>query len=321
MQLVRGEGLRKRLARSGSLPWQLACEVIEQIADAVAAAHAAGIVHRDLKPENVVLEGEALHVKVLDFGIAHLRAGAAGSQTLSSGAPLTQIGAVMGTPGYMAPEQATGQPVDERADVYALGVMLWELIVGVRPFDGASFTEIVAKQFAGKAPELPAAAQPVPQELAAYLTQLLAVRPEERPASAGEVRDRLRVLRTLRAAPARLADAVPRPTRWLAALGSRPKLAAVLGVLVLTLLWSVLSGDGAEPTSEAEGKAAQVEDTRRQAEPRAAARSRPAPREEAEPQDDEPSAAERTGGQEKGGSRESRPLRTRLKRAVNSIFR
>jgi tRNA A-37 threonylcarbamoyl transferase component Bud32 len=199
LQLVRGEGLRACLERDGALPWRRACALAQQIADAAAAAHAAGIVHRDLKPENVVLERSEdedvthPHVKVLDFGIAHLRADAAQASTVS-GAPLTQLGTIMGTPGYMAPEQAVGQAVDERTDIYALGVMLWEMLAGRRPFQGNSLTEIVTQQFAPRPPALPRETPPLPEALAVLVGQMLAAQPEDRPATAVEVRDRLRAL-------------------------------------------------------------------------------------------------------------------------------
>ncbi len=198
MQLVRGEGLRSRLHREAPLPWREACDLMEQMADAVAAAHAEGIVHRDLKPENVVLEplkAGGVQVRVLDFGIAHLRSEPAAASTGDARAPLTRLGVVMGTPGYMSPEQAVGQPVDERTDLYALGVMLWEMLVGRRPFDGDTLTAIVSQQFAAEPPPLPSDAQPVPQGLHALVAQLLAAQPELRPSNALEVRDRLRALR------------------------------------------------------------------------------------------------------------------------------
>jgi serine/threonine protein kinase len=199
LQLVRGEGLRACLERDGALPWRRACALAQQIADAAAAAHAAGIVHRDLKPENVVLErsedddGAHPQVKVLDFGIAHLRTDAA-QTSFVSGAPLTQLGTIMGTPGYMAPEQAVGQAVDERTDIYALGVMLWEMLAGRPPFRGSSLTEIVTQQFAPRPPALPRETPPLPETLALLVEQMLAAQAEDRPATAIEVRDRLRAL-------------------------------------------------------------------------------------------------------------------------------
>jgi serine/threonine protein kinase len=259
MQLVRGEGLRRRLEREPSLPWTEACSLMEQIADAVAAAHGAGIVHRDLKPENVVLEPSetsGVNVKVLDFGIAHLRSEAPELRTLAPNAPLTQLGVVMGTPGYMAPEQAVGQPVDERADVYALGVMLWEFLAGRQPFSGSSLTEIIAKQFAPSPPPLPDQAQHVPHELSALIHQMLAARPEERPRSALEVRERLRTLRT--AGPrARLGGVAPaslfaRGRQQFFRLNRQQQ--TIAGVLSMVLLAGLLYGLFSSPdNTEADG--------------------------------------------------------------------
>jgi serine/threonine protein kinase len=130
MQLVRGQSLRDLLDQRGQLPWPMACELLAQVADALSAARTVGIVHRDLKPENILVEvredGSYL-AKILDFGIAHV---APHPATPVSGQGdeahvLTRIGTVMGTPGYMSPEQAVGDRVDHRTDLYALGVVLW----------------------------------------------------------------------------------------------------------------------------------------------------------------------------------------------------
>jgi serine/threonine protein kinase len=122
-QLVRGVSLARQLER-GRMRWAVAADLGAQVADALAAAHAAGIVHRDLKPDNILVETRddgKFHVKVVDFGIARLTEEAIGDGTLR---PLTRMGAIIGTPGYMAPEQAVGEPVDARGDLYALGVIV-----------------------------------------------------------------------------------------------------------------------------------------------------------------------------------------------------
>ena len=137
MQLARGRGLRAWL--HGRADPRTAIAIGAQIADALGAAHAHGIVHRDLKPENVIVEERdgGLHARVLDFGIARVADAAKGD------APLTRLGTVMGTAGYMAPEQAVGEAVDARADVYALGVILWELVAGKTLFDQDDLGAIV----------------------------------------------------------------------------------------------------------------------------------------------------------------------------------
>ena len=129
-ELVRGQTLRDELAR-GPLPPERLLPTLIELASGLAAAHAAGIVHRDFKPENIVrcLDGR---VKILDFGLARLAA---------SEPRLTQTGTALGTPGYMPPEQLAGQDVDARTDVFAFGVVAWELATGVHPL-GASAAEL-----------------------------------------------------------------------------------------------------------------------------------------------------------------------------------
>ncbi|MBL8971611.1 MAG: serine/threonine protein kinase, partial [Myxococcales bacterium] len=131
MELLEGEDLCTRLAREGRIGWPRARKIGLQIGGAIEVAHAAGVVHRDLKPENCFLiarGGDPDFVKVLDFGIAKVR-----SATLG-GRALTEMGMVFGTPAYMSPEQADGLEVDARSDVYALGVMLFEMLAGRLPF-------------------------------------------------------------------------------------------------------------------------------------------------------------------------------------------
>jgi len=136
MELVQGHTLAQELGRLGRIPPLRAADIIEQALGALATAHAAGIVHRDLKPGNLmvvplgptsVAEGGRELVKVLDFGIAQLKQGEAYAR-------LTQTGVVLGTPMFMAPEQAHGQPLDARTDVYAMGVLLWCCLTGQKPF-------------------------------------------------------------------------------------------------------------------------------------------------------------------------------------------
>src|SRR5262249_54845500 len=122
----------------GPVPLPRAAMILRGIAAGVAAAHAKGVIHRDLKPENVMLverDGVADFVKVLDFGIAKLE-GAVASPSRGGGHALTVMGTVCGTPEYMAPEQALGEPVDARADLYAIGVVFLEMVTGKCPFQG-----------------------------------------------------------------------------------------------------------------------------------------------------------------------------------------
>jgi serine/threonine-protein kinase len=147
-ELVRGRTLREEL-RDGPLPPSQLLQVLISIADALASAHEHGIVHRDLKPENVIRRNDG-QIKVLDFGLA--RATARSETTV-----LTQDGSVLGTPGYMAPEQLTpGAEIDGRADIFAFGVIAWELATGEHPFgtDAASVLAKMAEMMEGKTPGL-----------------------------------------------------------------------------------------------------------------------------------------------------------------------
>ncbi|MEM6962256.1 MAG: serine/threonine-protein kinase [Myxococcota bacterium] len=200
MQLVRGENLQSRIERGGPFPWRTAVVIAAQVADALTAAHDAGVIHRDLKPDNIVLERRRSgkeFVKVLDFGIARLiEEESEGLQSSTPAKPLTRAGSVMGTPGYMAPEQAVGDTVDPRADLYALGVILWETITGRPLFDEEELAKIVSRQFS-ETPFLVSKAskdRSVPEELDLLVAHLLSPNPGDRPHSASEVRERLQRL-------------------------------------------------------------------------------------------------------------------------------
>ncbi len=255
MQLVRGPSLRGMLEKHQRAGWARAAHVMAQVADALAAAHAVGIVHRDLKPENIHLEprddGTEL-VKVLDFGIA--RVSDPEKPDAPADAPprhaLTRVGTIIGTPGYMAPEQALGEVVDARADLYALGVILWEMIAGRHLWaDSADIAALFTRQLTETPPTLrEASGDPsVPQELETLVAQLLARSRAARPERAAQVRDALRSL-SLQAA---IAAATPRPVA--ARSWSRPLLAVgcalpVLAVVALVLALALSRGEAPPPT-------------------------------------------------------------------------
>jgi len=171
-----GETLRDRIRR-GPLPLAEAREVAIQVARGLARAHETGIVHRDIKPANVMLprRGEA---KILDFGIARLE----GDEV-----SLTRTGASWGTPAYMSPEHARGEPVDGRTDVWSLGVMLYEMVAGRRPFGGETVEALVSSILTQKPEPLERLRPDVPPELARVVDKALAKDPAERYANAAEL--------------------------------------------------------------------------------------------------------------------------------------
>ncbi len=190
MPFVEGESLRQRLAREGALPPADAARFLREIADALGYAHAHNVVHRDIKPENVMLAGR--HALVMDFGVARAISEAAGEG-------LTTVGVTLGTPSYMAPEQAVAAPdIDHRADIYALGVIGYEMLVGKTPFAGMSPQQALAAHITRVPDPLPVAVngQPVLPALAALVMQCLEKQAADRPQSAADLVPLLEVTAT-----------------------------------------------------------------------------------------------------------------------------
>ena len=190
MEFVRGRTLTDVLAEAGGrLPLERIVRIAVQVTRALQAAHAAGVVHRDLKPDNVmVIEqyGESDVVKVLDFGVA---------KSLAEDQPrMTATGAVVGTPVYISPEQALGHQVDQRSDLYSLGIMLFELASGQVPFTASTMTALLIAHATAPAPPLAQMAPDVHPGLAALVDELLRKEPAGRPQSAKEVELRLGAL-------------------------------------------------------------------------------------------------------------------------------
>ena len=215
MPLVAGESLRERLLREGALPVADASRIWRDVLDALAYAHARGVVHRDVKPGNILLDER--HALVADFGIAGAIEAAAGE------AEATSPGLALGTPAYMAPEQVAGDPgADHRVDLYAAGLVMYEMLEGRAPFYGGSARDLLTARLSG-APA-PIARAECPPALAALVMRCLARAPEERPGSADEL------LSALDALPV----AAPRRRSWrrrsLAALAAMSAAVVALGV-------------------------------------------------------------------------------------------
>lgn len=144
MELLKGEGLSDMLDREGHLQWERARTIGLQVCDALTAAHSKGILHRDIKPENVFRTTRGSNedfIKVLDFGLAKVVSDEPGIET-----SLTAVGGIIGTPEYMSPERVRGEKLDERSDVYAVGVLLYEMVTGCVPFSGDHYTLVLDQQ-------------------------------------------------------------------------------------------------------------------------------------------------------------------------------
>ena len=183
MPFIEGETLRARLERERQLPVPVAERIAREVADALAYAHARGVVHRDIKPENILLQDG--HALVADFGIAL-------AAQRANGARLTGTGLMLGTPHYMAPEQGAGDGVvDARADVYALGAVLYEMLAGEPPYTGPTAQVVMARALTERPRALTTTRPTVPARLAAIVDTALAKVPADRFESAAAMRDAL----------------------------------------------------------------------------------------------------------------------------------
>ena len=234
MELVEGETLRARLAR-GPLPLAEALRVGRAIARGLARAHAKGIVHRDLKPENVMIDPDG-EPKILDFGLAKLREAEEGAQSqlerADTATQATREGRLLGTPGYMSPEQVRGKGVDARTDVFALGVVLYEMIAGERPFRGESALDLMMAVTRDAHPSLRATHPEVAPELEAIVDRCLAKSPDARFPSAREVADALEgpAASAIHARSVVGEPPAPRGRLWWLLLAGAAATAGVLGV-------------------------------------------------------------------------------------------
>ncbi len=186
LEYVPGESLRRVLSTRGPLPARQVVSWLMQVAQALVAAHAQGVVHRDLKPENIIVQpdegGSGELVKVLDFGLAKLTLDEDDGETAPT--LLTRQGLVFGTPKYMSPEQASGKAADERSDLYALGILGYEMLAGQAPFRGEEMLAVLTMHVHQPPPPLPGS---VPPDLSLLIGRLLAKAPAERPQTAQAV--------------------------------------------------------------------------------------------------------------------------------------
>ncbi|HXX02433.1 MAG TPA: protein kinase, partial [Candidatus Acidoferrales bacterium] len=192
MQLVEGLPL-DRLINQDGLPIEQIVEIAGGLADALAAAHEKGIVHRDLKPANVMVTNEG-RVKVLDFGLAKdMRVSSPGDATMTCDSR-TQVGVVMGTPAYMSPEQTSGRPLDHRTDIFSMGVLLFEMSTGKRPFGGNSSAELVSAILRDTPASVTDARPDLPSDLARIIRRCLEKDPRHRLQTARDVSNEFRDL-------------------------------------------------------------------------------------------------------------------------------
>ena len=175
MQFVEGETLEEVMKPGEKLPLRQINDLVRQVAEGLAFAHGKGVIHRDIKPANIVVTKEGV-AKIMDFGIAH-----------TTGSELTQRGTVLGSPSYMSPEQVTGHAVDQRSDIFGLGVILYQLLTGERPFPGESAT-VISYRIVREEPPEPSAVNPIiPPSYDTIIKKSLAKNPADRYNSALEM--------------------------------------------------------------------------------------------------------------------------------------
>ncbi len=240
MELVEGETLDARIRAKGRLASAEAIAIARQLVDALDAAHERGVVHRDLKPANVKLTPDGV-VKVLDFGLA-IDAAVAGAEGATFVSPVTQPGLILGTAAYMSPEQARGQPVDKRADIWAFGCVLYEMLAGSSPFAGESISDVIAHVLA-REPDWKALPASVPRPLVRLMQRCMEKDPKRRLRDIADARidfdEALAPAQPLVASHERRA-----PLPWLVAL-------AALALLVAASAWLLGRGDSGPTLSHA----------------------------------------------------------------------
>jgi serine/threonine-protein kinase len=201
MEFLDGQPLDAYMAEKGRLPPTEALSILDEVLAALGAAHGAGVVHRDLKPSNIFLvkePGGSRYVKLLDFGLAKQGQGGSSGRTAQ-----TRTDMVVGTPEYMAPEQARGQAVGPMTDLYAMGVVTFEMVTGRLPFIGTSPVDLLMKHVDARPPRPSEFVHELPPALDAFILQMLTKDPEARPGSADALRQQLHRLRRTMLRPTR----------------------------------------------------------------------------------------------------------------------
>ena len=231
-ELLEGDTLRERL-RGGPLPVRKALDYALQVAHGLAAAHDKGIVHRDLKPENIFVTGEG-RVKILDFGLAKLtRPDEKPSAEHATMSAATEAGKVLGTVGYMSPEQVRGKPVDARSDLFSFGVILYEMLAGQRAFPGESSADILSAILREEPAELAASNRAIPPALQRIVRHCLEKNPQERFQSARDLAFQLADVSSPSASGISAPLALPGSRRWLPAAAAAVLLLAIAGAGLL----------------------------------------------------------------------------------------
>jgi serine/threonine-protein kinase len=247
MRLLPGQSLKDRIAE-GKLPAAEAVRIALECARALAAAHAVGVVHRDIKPGNILLDANG-NATVTDFGIA-----------LVTSRPASELlGSTTGTPLYMSPEQSLGEQVDGRSDVYALGVVLYEMLTGTCPYSGRNATEVIAKHISAPIPKVSEREPQMPVALVRLVNRMLSKEPAGRPTAAELVKE----LTSASTPDGLLTPSQVRRRHWkrrgiylaIAAVSAVPVIVIGARILLRVMAFWVSGGEGADPALLASGGA------------------------------------------------------------------
>ncbi len=244
MPLIAGENLRTRLTRTGELPVQEATKILREVADALSYAHEQGVVHRDIKPENIIISGS--HALVLDFGVSKALSSAT-SEMPTEGPTLTSLGMALGTPAYMAPEQAAADPnVDARADIYALGIVGYELLAGRTPFSGLNQQQTLSAHITTQPASVTQHRPQLPPGLVTVIMRCIEKHPSDRWQSAEDLHAALEPYSVTSGASMPSMAPIKKPFRW------TPQriavAAAVVGIVATGLIASTIAFRGDRST-------------------------------------------------------------------------